>query len=433
EAALNPPAPHLSAGWVFALVAALSALGLGLHWSLRFPASNAIDTAYQWDQVHGLLPYTDLHTPGHTVLLKALYALWDSPASAVGAHIAALATLQGCFAVYLYRRGAHLGWLLALSALFTACSDPTKWYFYPGKDIPYTACLAGITYLLMRSREPGFRFGWWRAAGLGALLAFSVLFRYNGIVPVALCGLYFAVYFMRRRQAGRLVALALAAGICALSVNAYAYRALNMARVKNGFAVQTFGAGIAAVVAQEGEMTPQQLARIGNALPISWMREHYKPWATKQLVWKREPSVESHPIDQGCNNCFVLAMGDRPAEVVGIYLSLLPRNAGLLLKELARNTTVVWSARNAGGAFSIPLLTLTLAIIACAAWSRRTARRHIVVFLPVAANLLSIAASTVTNEYRYLLPTFTLFWPLAIYIVLIGRNETAAGAPNVIG
>jgi 4-amino-4-deoxy-L-arabinose transferase-like glycosyltransferase len=301
-------------------------------------------------------------------------------------------------------------------------------YALPWKDIPYMLCLGYVTYMIMQTLDEEEKSpGSFQAVLVGVAIAFSGMFRYNGIIAAFACFVYFIIYFSRKKEWLQLLCTVLAAAVSIVAVYAYSSFVLHTKSQKNGFSVQVFGSGIAAVVAGEGNVTEDQMMRIESRLPVGWMIKYYEPWNTKQLIWTSEvetaPEFIQDPNLHVFVNRFVLALGENRDEVIKLYFELLPHNLGIMLKDIAYNTYAIWGAENLqdyfySNAFSVIMLVFLMLRF----WSREIFRKRWAVFLPVFCNMLSIAVSTITNEARYLLPTFALFPFLAFYIIAERRT-----------
>lgn len=499
--------------------------GLGLNWCFIFPSGANMDTANQWDQIHGLLRYSDIHAPTHTLYLKALLSVWDSYGMVILFQITALAVLFGCFSRFLAGKGVPPALTCLLIAAHLLCMTVSQTYLFPFKDVPYTLCAGIVTLLLCcaldvplprrrtgrktgrgqpealrqaeaassRVRDAGEGIqviraeadrdaaadfaqsagcsgtgrraaspveaaspgeaslgetsseeGWDgerrsnrqggfcprpvlslpKAVLLGVCLALITLFRYNGIVVTLGCGLWFVWRFVRARQLRQLLAMAAAALVCAAGVELYVRQALRPDSLENGFSIQVFGSGVAAVVACGGEITPAQWERIQAVLPVRWMEEKYGSWTHAGLIWDwdNDPRLQD-PNLRVFNNGFVLSMGMHKEEVVRLYLSLLPRNLGLLFRDVLYNTSSVYGIYTENFPSCNVFLTGLLAFAAAVRWRRSQWRERWAAALPILCNMLSIAISTITNEFRYLLPTAALFPFLLLYVLSVRQPE----------
>lgn len=416
----------------FALVFVYVCFALGLVWSLHFPAETTADIVYQWEQTHGVISYSDVHAIGHTFVLKIIYSLWDRFEAVVLVQLLGIALLYAAFGVLLRRRGMRETWFLVLLAPFTSCLSYADIYVAVLKDTPYTLCVGLVTLLMMVYAEKRRSFRGWQGALLGVALAGCGLMRQNGLVVMAVCGLYCLGSMARERtwKALGLMAVALVMSFGMVEIGSAYVQAKHL---DNGFSVAPFAKGIAAVVAEGGVISPEQQAELNEIFTpeeIQWMKEQYHPWdKSNRMLWYREyrqepkPAVFENRDLEVFNNRYVLALGANRHLVIRLYFSLLPQNIGLYLKDLAYNTHVIWGIYGERPFFSNAWLCGLLVVAVALWWRKKTWKRRWAVFLPVLCNICSIAVSTVTNEPRYLLPTFALF-PVLLLFVLITRTPT---------
>lgn len=422
-----------ASGWRAGLCVCLCTLAvLLMMWSLSFPYHASPDTRYQWAQIHGEFPYNNVHSFGHTLLLKLLLDIVDNYGFVIIVYILMLAALYGLFAAYFARRGAPLE---LLAPVFVGCAcckfvlDPT---FAPWKDLPYSFCTGMVTLLAMRwvDEPDSFRDrGIWRCAALGLSLAGCLLMRQNGIVILLILGAYFLVALLRRRMFRGALAGVTAAVIALTSVNGFAYRAMDVQTSReNGFPYQVFASGIAAVV-HDADTTQDELERIDEVLSVDWLRGHYAILDRHaSLIWDHDDWYEQNedPALAVYNNRFVTELGRKHDEVVKLYFELLPRHFSVCAQDVLINTHMIWGHRRVGSIF-YDNISLLIALFLAYRLRRRHKRGALLVCAPVLLNVVSIAISTITNETRYLLPTSLLFPALLFYALTdtCGRNASA--------
>ena len=396
---------------------------LALSWMKVYPAGSSPDVTQQLAQIRGEMPLNDLHPLAHTLLLKALLCIWDSSAMIILAHILMITLLYGLFAYVLCQRGVRLGWILLAVSIFTACESPASAYVFPWKDTPYAFAVGLLTLCLIRLTEDGARFTVFRAVMIGMALAGTMLLRFNGVVIVLVVGLWLAVWSVRRRCWKPLAATACTVALCVAGVYGYGYGVLGAKSPENGFSIQVFGAGIAAMSnAPEGELSEQERAEIAQYLDPAWMAEHYYPWEARKLIWDYETDdpegLFDDPEMKMMNNRFVLALGQYKREIVALYFRLMPRHLAVCAREVLYDTYAVWGwERGPQIGYNHVLLAVLLLVAAGASWGRADVRRRGIILAPVFCNAASVAISAITNETRYLLPMHTLFPMLLLYIL----------------
>ena len=398
----------------FVGIASLTAVGLGCQWALNWPFRPTDDFWNQWGQIM-TGSYNDIHALGHTIFLKALFRLYPNGGVAVLVHILMISGLYGLFAQHLCARGVPYKALMTVTAA-VLCLLPASFLMYPWKDAPFAFVTGIVTYFILRTREEGYRLTWPHALGLGVCLGWMVLFRLNGVVPALASAAYFLHWARGRGMLRRVAAAALTALVCVGGVNAYGYRVLGAASPPNGYALQVFGSGVAAVVAREGNITPEQMARIEAALPVDFMREAYTPWDGTKLVWDEDYYVA---------NAFPQHLAAHGGEVVRLYFELLPRNLGICALDMVYNTFEIWSV------FYLFSNGTLLLLLGAALLGTRGARRgrvpgRWVLLIPIVASALSVGMTTITNEVRYFLATYILFVPILMYYLCV---EEAGVAP----
>ncbi len=419
---------------VFWLVFLYVAVALGLYFSLYYPGLEMIDYQDQMAMVRGDMPFTDVHAVGHTLYVAGIMKLFGNPAVLVAIPLLLLALLYGAFGVLLTRQGMPVSLLLPLLMVFTACGSRAQHYLYLLKDPLYTVMVAGVTLAMVRQVLEKPRWKLRQGALLGVALAGCVLLRQNGAV-IFLAGLaYFSYGFLKNKNGKVWLSMLAAVVLCIGGVAFCASQVLHVQHVPNGFSIQVSGKGVAAVVAEEGPMDPEERAKLDSIFSpeeLAWMKEKYAPYAKyNDLLWERqwkaEPELEvfRDPVMRMMNNQFVIALGEHPGEVVSLYFSLLSKNAGLLFRDFLGNTRIVWHWDDSKPLFSHILLAAGL-LLAMALCGRKKAGilKNGAMLLPLVANTLSIVVSATTNEYRYLLPTFALFPVLLPAIICAGLRE----------
>ena len=393
----------------------------------RFPYGQSPDTRNQWAQIHGELRYNTIHAIGHTIFLKALLSIWDNYTFVILVHILGLTGLYLLFAVYFCGRGMDIRAVALIEGVSLLWTSRVAYaVFFPWKDLPACLCLGLLSYFFLRLQDKGaLRLG--EAFGLGLSLAWTALFRLNGIIAAVICGLLFAGALLRRAQLRQLLAMALAILLSVSGVWLYTSLVLKPARYENGFSIQVFGSGIAAAVAND-ELTAEEEARIDALLSTDWMRSHYPSSRDKRvLIWGHEESehVQDDPELAMFNNRFVLSMGAHKKEVILLYLSLLPRHFPTMLKDAVGSVRLVWGLDSfffpSSHIFPALLLLILLARI-------RPRPRDLLFFLPCLCNTVSIMISTITNELRYLLPSYLLFPFFFCFLLCKAGRDTERAA-----
>lgn len=412
-------------GQVFAATTLLTGLALCGLWLTRYyPSGTSPDTWNQWQQIHGAIPLTDLHTPFHTLLMKLILQGWDNYAPVIFFQICAVSLVSGFLYSHIYQRGIRLS-VIMLASITSSSALWCSTYMYPWKDTLYTVLLAVVFLVIVIENKHDFCMSYWKAGLIGLLFALVILLRYNGIICVLMTGSYFCVVLVRRKRFKQAAAIVLSCLIVLISCNALFYGPLGVKHQENGFSMQVFGAGIAAVSAQGGNIKEEELRKVDEFLGLDWIQSQYREWESVRLIWVRDNNDPEgyfqQPENFALNNSFVLGLGEHRQEIVLLYLSLFLRNPLIFMREIFRGTWLIWG--NFGPYSNIFLLVI---IALAAGFAIKVSRRKAVfsVMLPLIANVLSIGVSTITNESRYLQPTFLLFAPTVLYFLSLRSGES---------
>ena len=412
---LRTPGRHLRGGELV-LLGAVYLLILLICYRFAFPYIRSGDTTSQWNQIHGIEPYTTIHAIGHTIFLKVLLSVWDSYIFVILVHIAALTALYLCLSDYACTKGIQPWFsclLCSLALIWTIAA--TEAYFAPWKDTPAAICLCLVSLLTARHLD-GAGLTVPRALLLGIALAWCALFRLNGLIAVLVCGLFFLLSFLKRRQGRQLAAFLLGLTVSFGSVSLYSSLVLHPASPENGFALQVLGSGIAAVV-HDDPITDSEREEIDSLLPIDWMQSHYTNiYSKRSLFWDRDlcARILEDPTLAIMNNDFVLHLGDHKLEVIQLYFRLLPHHFRTMFFDALGSCSLIWSQETPLFVTNPLFWAALIAVLAC---QSHLPLYKCAVFLPCICNTISIMLATATNERRYMLPSFLIAPFYCMYLV----------------
>ena len=196
----RPLAPFRA--WVFlGFLAPLLAVWL-VFLACFYPGIMSPDSCVQWEQAHGVTKIVDQHPPFHTLTMKALWLVWDSPAAVCLAQILAMSGTLAFGLASLLRARVH--WLPVLIALLSAIFSIRNGLMAVvlWKDVAYGVLVLAVTVVLFFMLWSKARESFWSWVILGTLMALLPLYRHNGLA--VLVGLAFTLPFFFWRCGRRL-------------------------------------------------------------------------------------------------------------------------------------------------------------------------------------------------------------------------------------
>lgn len=408
-----------------AIVFGVSVIELCLFFTLHYPVVVGRDPLNQYWQIKGLMPYQNIHTPMHTMILRVLLGIsGDSWTFVILVQIAAFALLLALFARRMIRRGAPMC-VVVLAAVLT-CSSLSRLepMVNPVKDVPYTIAIGCVTLLIMRALEKE-KQSVWESVLLGLALSWTVLMRFNGIIVLLGIGALALIAQLRRGGIRQAVAMILTIIVCMVGSELFFTHVLHGEKKPNGISVQVFASGVAA--AMNDNPSQEEMDRAAKVLDVQYMQEKYQPWDEyRKLLWTLEDEiVNNYETDVYCNH-FVKQCADDRIGVIKLYFSLLPNHFSACVWDVIYNTSSIWGHRyhNSGFWLYDHSVLLVLWLLAMAAQWKPEHWKRSAVLLPVLLNTLSIAISAATNELRYILPMTLLGLVLMVYILWPGETKT---------
>lgn len=246
----------------------------------QYPGIMTPDSINQFEQVLGLIPYSNHHPLAHTMMIKLFYHIGLLFTSNMVIAISFYTFIQMCFLAFgaayfiqtakMFRVRSLLLFVITLFyALvpYNAVFSVTIW-----KDIPFAAAVLLFSCSLLRLRK---------GAETKTMLVFILsgimlcLFRSNGWYGFVLC-LPFLLYFYRKKA--KLVFPALA-GIFLTAV-IIKYPVMNACHVIQPDLIESLSVPtqqIAAVICNDRELTNEQLSLIENVVDLTYIKDLYNP------------------------------------------------------------------------------------------------------------------------------------------------------------
>ena len=403
-------------------------------WACFYPGCMSPDSTDQWDQIH-TMNIQDAHPAFHTLTLKVLTLLWDSPA-VVSLTQVILMSLCMAYAFSLLRRAGvarlpvFIAFLCVLVSPRNGCMVITLW-----KDILFTIVVALFTmlicYQLLNSARPRRLLDW---ALLGLLLGIMPLYRHNGLAILAGMIVMLPLFFCHSWR-HVLICLLLACGLyTGVKKVVYPYfKVLPLMNIEHWY----YATRITGLFYADAPMSEEEYKFLDNlrTLESKWP---YNPLTTEvvfgplfnngfgrtnfqilhdmdHVFWLRYPLIYTRqyframayiwlPPQPGNDKMSPFCAGISSNQYNIKLTPLLPRISEQLQQQL-------WSSNNRSLNWLIwrPAIHVYLMILAIVIMLWRTRNpRFLIIFFPVIGNLLSILLAGLSQDHRYVYPSALL-------------------------
>lgn len=171
-------------------------LSIFLIWEIvllgYFPANMSYDSIDQWAQALGLREINNHHPAFHTIIIRILINIINSPFWVASIQVISMAAICTCYIMLLYKGGINLKILFLFSIIFAILPNNLMLVTTIWKDIPFTISLLWLTYLIGKiSISPKKFFDKWYLILILTICIVCVrFFRHNGIIPYVLMVLF---------------------------------------------------------------------------------------------------------------------------------------------------------------------------------------------------------------------------------------------------
>lgn len=409
---------HTANGWIFFSI-------FFCIWSLYlvayYPGTMSEDSIDQWQQAIGASPLNNWHPVFHTLCIRLLITVYESPAIVALAQIVAMAAVAASYLVFLSKQGLPFKWLLTFAIVFALVPANGIYAITLWKDVAFTISLLWLTLSLAKLLT-------YKKAGIQLVLALLAvaLFRHNGMVVYLL-----TIPWLYKHKA-TYISLILLIGI---------KWAISNHSTPNSPAVKLLAPihGMAAVMHHTGDLPPAVQQKMQAIMPA-------QEWQTKFADY----SVTWYLF--GTNRVLINNLSRTPtSEVLHMYTTTLCKHPYYIIRERLNGTDYVWNITKPANAANLKYITglktndlglqqrgnsllrtfldkyrsFSEGIFNILAWRvgiytiflllsiffllKTHPKRYLLVFMPWFGCTLSLIPAMIDQEYRYVYFVFVLF------------------------
>jgi hypothetical protein len=320
-------------------------------WSLYiiafFPANMSIDSFDMWRQATGQQPLNDAHPVFYTIIIRALIAIWPSPAIVAISHVVFLAAICSSFLVFLYKAGIPVRWLLLFTVLTGIMPTNGVMAVTIWKDIPYCTALLWLTLISAELVTKRYIFSYKiTLTCLTASLVCVALLRHNGVFAALFMSVFLIGWAIKNKRTGIIVAtsafLLLFAGYKKVILPTW----LQVNAVPSGFQLAPPVHGIASVIYYNGTLSPETMQQMEKLLPVEVWKSHYSPWSADAYLFET-------------NTPFISNLSQVPtSKVIGMYANTFIHNPFLIVKDRLCGAELLWNVNQAEGSSNYSVLPM---------------------------------------------------------------------------
>ena len=295
-----------------------------------YPATMSPDSIDQWSQAIGLSALHDAHPLFHTMYIRLLASIHQSPAFVAIVQLLMMSALISSMLFWFYRNGVNAKLLLLISCIIAILPTNGVYSITLWKDVPFLLSLLWLSFVIMRIVYKQ-KITWVLVAESAISLTFVTLFRHNGVVVAVASGFALAVISLKRRS------LRVAFGLigCVALVMFWrgpVYRWLNVTPNRVGLAYTAMSA-VGTTIYYGGDI-PHDIWEDATAnVPVEAWIDYFHPYAAFDYVYNTEyPGAFAGPY-----------YSESPLSIASIWLRLFWENPFLIANErLAMNDTTLF-------------------------------------------------------------------------------------------
>lgn len=322
--------------FLFILIWLILATAWMLWWKAYFPAHMSPDSVDQWQQAVGVNSWHDAHPLFSTLWVTFCSRLWRSPGSVILMQILIGAAIYAGVLVSCIARGLSKRTVLVLGIGIALLPNIGMYMVTQWKDVPFLLALLSLAYLTQQAVWQD-KLGWMRAVMLAAAMFGVSVWRHNGFLIAAGCGLLLLIHAIVKRkiQVGAALLVSL---LCVQLFNGPVYQKLG---------IDHYGIGLAGIVTDcvgytiyyNGDIPEDILEEATEEMPEEFWREQFAPYHAFNYVYNGTYNLSSIYADKSTS------------EQLSILFRLFIRNPRIIFYErMAMNDTnlFVYQARAEG-------------------------------------------------------------------------------------
>lgn len=381
-------------------------VSIAIVWIKNFPALMSYDSYNQLEQIT-TNQYSDVHPVAHTLLIKLLLQIYDSPATVAIFQIIIMCIGVYCICKYFAIKGLSTKFILVVLIVWSSMTELQRTTCYLWKDVPYAICLMFVTFLMIKVIERKEKMGILDLVLLGVGLSGIFLFRHNGVVPFVFTVISLIYVGIRKKKFNIMVA-SITAIVIIILVKTAVYNYYDVQPNTNGTKYAIVAKAIVSVVANDGNYSTEELKEIETIMPIEVIKRNYNWSQGSNLLW----NINKEDANYG----FGETLGDKGTLLVRLFLKLFPKNAGIMLRDIIGSSAIMWQFNfMRTNIFSVHMIYMMPLLILCLLLIKKKLYLALIPFIPMITNIVSIIISNISYETRYGYPTLVLFLPLVLY------------------
>lgn len=314
-------------------------LALFAYW----PGNMTSDSVDQWLQAIGIRQINTAHPAIYALIIRFLAMLIESPAFVLSFQIIVMAWLISGIFLCLFKRGKHIWLGVMITVLYAVLPSNYMLVTTLWKDIPFTMCLVGLTYLLYNEVKEPETF-WKRKLNIFyvivALIGIKEL-RHNGILVYIFTLIYFLCAAVKRRKLFfKYVSTVMACVISVAVLHGPIYSFFNVNEAATSKPFVTMFAALGSAINKGKEFSPETTEVLYEIMKKEDWINYYSPFNIDS--YRHNPQIEG---GMNVNKVNV-------KQAFSCYMEGLVKYPDILIKDRLDGSDIVWDMTQPSKSFN---------------------------------------------------------------------------------